>query len=97
MISNFPIAVTTRYDIVGDIHGHADALHRLLGILGYREVDGVFRHPDRQMLFAGDFIDRGPHQREVFYARSDPIRMTTLTLSDGSRRCRSGSISLVFD
>jgi hypothetical protein len=53
------------YDIVGDIHGHADALHRLLDILGYREIDGVFHHPDRQMLFAGDFIDRGPHQREV--------------------------------
>lgn len=24
-----------------------------------------FRHPERQMIFVGDFIDRGPQQREV--------------------------------
>jgi calcineurin-like phosphoesterase family protein len=53
------------YDLVGDIHGHADALHRLLGKLDYAEVEGVFRHPERQMIFVGDFIDRGPQQREV--------------------------------
>lgn len=54
-----------RYDLVGDIHGHADALHRLLRALDYGEIEGVFRHPERQMIFVGDFIDRGPHQREV--------------------------------
>jgi hypothetical protein len=48
------------YDLVGDIHGHADALHRLLHELGYTEVEGVFRHPQRKMIFVGDFIDRGP-------------------------------------
>ena len=32
------------YDLVGDIHGHADALCRLLQELEYAEVDGVFRH-----------------------------------------------------
>lgn len=53
------------YDLVGDIHGHADALHRLLRELNYAEVEGVFRHPERQMIFVGDFIDRGPQQREV--------------------------------
>src|SRR3984885_11359032 len=53
------------YDLVGDIHGHADALHRLLCALDYAEVEGVFRHPERQMIFVGDFIDRGPQQREV--------------------------------
>ena len=53
------------YDLVGDIHGHADALHRLLHELDYAEVEGVFRHPERQMIFVGDFIDRGPQQREV--------------------------------
>jgi hypothetical protein len=30
------------YDLVGDIHGHADALHRLLHKLDYTEVEGVF-------------------------------------------------------
>lgn len=53
------------YDIVGDIHGHADPLHRLLRTLGYSEIDGVFRHPERKLLFVGDFVDRGPEQREV--------------------------------
>jgi Calcineurin-like phosphoesterase len=53
------------YDLVGDIHGHADALHRLLRELDYAEIEGVFRHPERQMIFVGDFIDRGPQQREV--------------------------------
>jgi hypothetical protein len=28
-------------------------------------VEGIFRHPERKMLFVGDFIDRGPEQREV--------------------------------
>jgi Calcineurin-like phosphoesterase len=53
------------YDLVGDVHGHADPLHRLLDKLDYAEVDGVFRHPERKMIFVGDFIDRGPQQREV--------------------------------
>ena len=52
------------YDLVGDIHGHAYALHRLLRELDYAAIEGVFRHPKRQMIFVGDFIDRGP-QREV--------------------------------
>jgi hypothetical protein len=53
------------YDLVGDIHGHADALHRLLRELDYSEVEGLFRHPLRKMIFVGDFVDRGPQQREV--------------------------------
>ena len=53
------------YDIIGDIHGHADSLRALLGELGYRLVDGVMRHPSRTAIFLGDFIDRGPTQRET--------------------------------
>ncbi len=52
------------YDIVGDIHGHAEALEALLSDLGYRNTGGAWRHPDRQALFVGDFIDRGPQQIE---------------------------------
>ena len=52
------------YDIIGDIHGHADALRALLTKLDYREAQGVFRHPDRTAIFVGDFIDRGPKQVE---------------------------------
>jgi hypothetical protein len=53
------------YDIIGDIHGHADALRRLLTKLGYSDAKGVFRRPGRKVIFVGDFVDRGPEQREV--------------------------------
>lgn len=53
------------FDIIGDIHGEADALKRLLNKLGYDSADGVFKHPTRTVIFLGDFIDRGPAQREV--------------------------------
>ena len=48
------------YDLIGDIHGHADPLQRLLHTLGYTRRAGVYRHPERQAIFLGDFIDRGP-------------------------------------
>lgn len=56
-----------RYDIVGDIHGYADRLEALLSTLGYRQRDGCYTHPDRdrQAVFVGDFIDRGPAIRET--------------------------------
>ena len=52
-------------DITGDIHGHADELKRLLTSLGYQQAGQGFRHPDRQTVFVGDFVDRGPAIREV--------------------------------
>lgn len=53
------------YDLIGDTHGHADALQRLLDQLGYARQNGIYRHPERQAIFLGDFIDRGPHIRET--------------------------------
>jgi hypothetical protein len=53
------------YDIVGDIHGHAEKLVRLLNSLGYKQRNGIWSHPDRKLVSVGDLIDRGPHQREV--------------------------------
>jgi len=50
------------YDIIGDIRGQADKLEALLRKLGYRDTAGAWRHPDRQAIFVGDFIDRGPAQ-----------------------------------
>jgi hypothetical protein len=52
------------YDIVGDIHGHSQSLRALLEKLGYRDEGGLRRHPSRKVIFLGDFIDRGPFQRE---------------------------------
>lgn len=53
------------YDIIGDVHGCANALERLLHKLGYEKLNGVFRHKSRQAIFAGDIVDRGPHIREA--------------------------------
>lgn len=55
------------YDLIGDIHGHAETLVTLLRELGYRQRQGVFRHgsADRIAVFLGDFIDRGPHVRDT--------------------------------
>mgnify|MGYP001178554192 CR=1 FL=1 len=51
------------YDIIGDIHGHADKLEELLLELGYKEDDGVYQHPERTLISVGDLIDRGPYQK----------------------------------
>ena len=59
------------YDLIGDLHGHADELEQLLRQLGYRKIHGVYRHPDRKVVFLGDFIDRGPRiPRVLQIARS---------------------------
>jgi hypothetical protein len=50
-------------DIVGDVHGEADALAALLAHLGYRE-NGL--HPaGRHLVFVGDLCDRGPDSPAV--------------------------------
>ena len=53
------------YDIIGDIHGHADQLCKLLELLGYEQRNGIYRHRERRAVFVGDFIDRGPKIRET--------------------------------
>jgi hypothetical protein len=56
-----------KFDIIGDIHGHAEPLRELLGKLGYSEENGHYKHsePERKAIFVGDFIDRGPQIRET--------------------------------
>lgn len=53
------------YDLIGDIHGCSRSLEYLLKQLGYSCDNGVYQHSTRQVLFLGDFIDRGPDQRGV--------------------------------
>ncbi|ANQ51450.1 phosphoesterase [Flammeovirga sp. MY04] len=53
------------YDLIGDIHGHADELEQLLTQLHYQKIDGIYQHPSRKIIFVGDFIDRGPKIRET--------------------------------
>lgn len=53
------------YDIIGDVHGHADQLRSLLKKLGYQLKDGYFTHATRKAVFVGDIINRGPKIRET--------------------------------
>ena len=53
------------YDLIGDIHGQAPELVRLLEKLSYLNIDGVWQHTERKVIFLGDFVDRGDYQREV--------------------------------
>ena len=53
------------YDIIGDVHGHATLLKKLLKTMGYVKTDGTWKHPDRTAIFIGDFINRGPEIRET--------------------------------
>jgi hypothetical protein len=53
------------YDIIGDIHGHADELKVLLAKLDYKQHGNSFQHDHRKVMFVGDHIDRGPKIRET--------------------------------
>lgn len=61
------------YDIIGDIHGHSAKLEFLLAQLGYRHHSGAWRHPERQAVFVGDFVDRGPGQIQTLEIVRDMI------------------------
>jgi serine/threonine protein phosphatase 1 len=51
---------------IGDIHGDADALYRLLAC--FPEL-----HPTDTIVFVGDYVDRGPRSKEVVdYVRALP-------------------------
>ncbi len=53
------------YDIIGDIHGYCSKLQQLLLKLGYSKTGAVWKHPERKVIFVGDYIDRGPEIKET--------------------------------
>lgn len=55
------------YDLIGDVHGCAQTLARLLEQMGYVKDRGVYCHPERQAIFLGDVLDRGPRIREALH------------------------------
>ena len=72
-------------DIVGDVHGEIDALHDLMGVLGYLS-DGT--HPaGRRLIFIGDLTDRGPDSPAVLELVSDLV-------SRGLAQCLLGNHEL---
>lgn len=52
---------------IGDIHGQIDDLHRVLNLI---EEDGG---PDAQIVFLGDYVDRGPDSKGVVQFLSDGL------------------------
>jgi hypothetical protein len=50
------------YDIIGDVHGHADKLEALLRRMGYQHLAGAWRKAGHTAVFVGDLIDSGPGQ-----------------------------------
>jgi len=72
-------------DIVGDIHGEIDSLHKLLVQLGYDEQG---RHPNgRRIIFLGDLIDRGPDSPAV-------VEWVRQLVEDGRAQCILGNHEL---
>jgi protein phosphatase len=61
---------TGPFDIIGDVHGCADELETLLGVLGYTvtwsDKDVLVTAPEgRRAVFVGDLVDRGPRSPDV--------------------------------
>lgn len=76
--------MTAGFDIIGDVHGHAELLITLLQKLGYREDSG-WSHPEgRRAVFVGDVIDRGPFQLET-------LRIVRGMTERGSAFCMLGN------
>ena len=75
------------YDLIGDIHGCAHTLDLLLERLDYQQVDGVWQHPERQAIFLGDLVDRGPRIRGA-------LRRVRAMVEGGHAHCILGNHEL---
>jgi hypothetical protein len=53
------------YDIIGDVHGYASLLKKLLLQIGYVKTESGYSHPSRKAIFVGDFVNRGPEIRKT--------------------------------
>ena len=74
----------TGYDVIGDIHGHADKLTGLLAKLGYAHSDGAWRHAGRQAIFVGDLVDRGSQQLETLAIVRNMVEAGTALITLGN-------------
>lgn len=73
------------YDIVGDVHGHADQLEALLLKMGYTPRGKGYVPPEgHQLIMLGDLIDRGPKQLRV-------LEIVRSMVEDGNALCVMGN------
>lgn len=77
------------YDIIGDVHGCAEALMRLLEKLGYRPLHGVYQHPQRKVIFLGDIIDRGPQIPEALQLVRGMVEAGQAQMVLGNHECNA--------
>jgi len=66
-------SVVQGYDLIGDIHGCALALEKLLKKMDYQHQNGCYRHAQRKVIFVGDIVDRGPRIREALHIVKDMV------------------------
>ncbi|MBU2887147.1 metallophosphoesterase [Gilvimarinus agarilyticus] len=74
----------SQLDIIGDVHGCANTLQRLLQKLDYQKVAGVYRNPQRKVVFVGDIVDRGPRIREALAIVRDMVDAGEATMVLGN-------------
>ncbi|MEJ2419880.1 MAG: metallophosphoesterase [Exilibacterium sp.] len=82
------------YDVIGDVHGCAITLIRLLERLGYTKRAGVYRHRRRQAVFVGDVVDRGPRIREALHLVHDMVNAGAAQMAPTSRPSSSARRSI---
>ena len=77
------------FDIIPDIHGQAEKLEALLAQLGWRRTTAGWANdaPERELVFLGDFIDRGPDNAAV-------IRTVRSLMDAGKARAVMGNHEL---
>ena len=81
------------YDLIGDVHGCAMTLVRLLEKLGYHKVNGVYRHNNRRVIFLGDIVDRGPRVREALHLVHDMVEQGSAQMVLGNHEINALSYS----
>lgn len=58
--------MSKEYFIIGDVHGYASHLKKLLEKLGFNELNNAYVHPEnKKAIFVGDYIDRGTEEEKV--------------------------------
>ena len=72
-------------DVIGDVHGQAGKLERLLARMGYRERAGGWSHPTRRAVFVGDLVD-GQGERQV-----DTVRIVRAMVDSGAALIVAGN------